>query len=262
MIINPQFIDAFPFHNSKLAAVKSGRSWGYIDWDGKIAINPQFDEAITYNGDIALIISGRNYGLIDEEGKYIVNPQYDDVSTDLLRYVLGFRSPYESVETEFFNVAAIARKINLNNPEDLDLNCTVSDVMTKFGMKEESFNSYYKKYTIKNYEKITNDVSYSFSVVASPFERSTESRSYFKKFNPLSPVTGFDYEIGVNGKGADRENEVMEALISSLKGFDPDPDNDTNNVKIFTNNTHSIRMYIKYNTIHISIRKFDDSNVQ
>ncbi len=61
----------------KLIPVKSGDKWGYIDKEGKYAINPQFDEAHMFIQGMALVKgTDGKYGFIDEEGKYKINPLY------------------------------------------------------------------------------------------------------------------------------------------------------------------------------------------
>lgn len=63
----------------KLIPFKSGDKWGYIDKEGKILINPQFNKAWVFIDGIALILSSDNkYGYIDEDGKFKINPTYKD----------------------------------------------------------------------------------------------------------------------------------------------------------------------------------------
>lgn len=63
----------------KLIPVKAGDKYQYIDKEGKIVINPQFEEASMFRDGIALVLtSGKSekYGFIDESGKYIITPNY------------------------------------------------------------------------------------------------------------------------------------------------------------------------------------------
>jgi hypothetical protein len=253
IIINPQFSNAYPFHNNHIAAVRSGKDWGYADSEGKLVINPQFDEALPYNGDVALVISGRNYGLIDREGKYVVNPQYNKISVDLVRHVLGGRSPYETVESEFFNVAAIARAVDASKPQGLALNCTVQDLLDKFNVSENDFSRYSSEHSIFYNQKITNDAYLSFSVIAKPFESQQGGLSSKKGFNPSAPVRGFIFRIGLTGNDNNQEDEVLGAIESSLAGFTPSPDNADGKAKEFSNATHSVRLRKGYSEIFLSI---------
>ena len=48
--------------------------WGYIAKDGKMAINPQFDEGGNFEAGIAPVWLGNRKAYIDKHGKYIWNP--------------------------------------------------------------------------------------------------------------------------------------------------------------------------------------------
>lgn len=77
IIINPQFDDATPFRED-LAAVKIGGKWGYINTDGIIAINPQFDVATFFCNDLALVRLEDKWGYINKAGQYVINPQFEN----------------------------------------------------------------------------------------------------------------------------------------------------------------------------------------
>ncbi|MBL0287904.1 MAG: WG repeat-containing protein [Bacteroidetes bacterium] len=77
-----------------------------INREGKITINPQFEESFSFNGNLALISSAKKIGFINKEGKYVVNPQYDGISMDYLTSIIMGNTIYTplflSVETDFF----------------------------------------------------------------------------------------------------------------------------------------------------------------
>lgn len=63
----------------KLIPVKSGDKWGYIDKQGKMQINPQFEEAAVFLEGLARVKSSDGkVGFINEDGKYVINPIYKD----------------------------------------------------------------------------------------------------------------------------------------------------------------------------------------
>ncbi len=61
-----------------LAPVKLGGKWGYVDRTGRYAINPQFDEALAFDGATGLApVKLDKWGYIDRSGHFVVNPQFD-----------------------------------------------------------------------------------------------------------------------------------------------------------------------------------------
>jgi len=60
----------------ELIPVKIEDKWGYIDSEGKIIINPQFDEAFLFSEGLALVKTNNKYGYISDDGKYVINPMY------------------------------------------------------------------------------------------------------------------------------------------------------------------------------------------
>ena len=65
----------------KLIPVKIGKSYGYIDLEGKIVINPQFSEATIFRDGIALVKTQSDkpkWGYINENGQFIIDAQYNE----------------------------------------------------------------------------------------------------------------------------------------------------------------------------------------
>ena len=60
-----------------LFPVVLGGKTGFINRDGKLVINPQFDDARNFYEGLALVSNGGKAGYIDKEGKNIINPQFD-----------------------------------------------------------------------------------------------------------------------------------------------------------------------------------------
>ncbi|MFC2107790.1 WG repeat-containing protein, partial [Bacteroidota bacterium] len=59
-----------------LAAVKREKEWGFIDKDGKFAINPQFEKVTPFFKGMAMVKKNGEWGWIDKSGNYIINPQF------------------------------------------------------------------------------------------------------------------------------------------------------------------------------------------
>jgi hypothetical protein len=58
---------------------------GYIDKEGKIIINSQFDDAYGFHKGLAAVKVGERWGFIDKKGMMVINPQFDNVTGFLRR---------------------------------------------------------------------------------------------------------------------------------------------------------------------------------
>ncbi|ADU31968.1 WG repeat-containing protein [Evansella cellulosilytica] len=75
--INPQFDTATSFVDG-LALVSKDGMYGFIDEDGNTVINFEFDYAEPFSDGLALVGIQSNYGFIDKNGEMVINPRYDD----------------------------------------------------------------------------------------------------------------------------------------------------------------------------------------
>jgi hypothetical protein len=72
-----------------LFAVQVGGKIGFINKEGKLIVNPQFDDVGNFSEGLARVTIGDKWGYIDKEGKYVVNPQFDyerETITGTLRF--------------------------------------------------------------------------------------------------------------------------------------------------------------------------------
>lgn len=288
--INPQFENAFPFNGNDLAAVKLGNLFGYIYKNGKIAINPQFDMAYPFNGNLALVEVGGKFGFINKEGKYVINPQFDDVSRDFLVYITSGCSEYESVETDYFNINAIVNRININEPEgklSLKSNLTEVELFIKKQRKikrvltqeelidslakaatyeieaaagietKNQVNPFFSIYTnehlVFSNEKITNDASFDFYVIANAYLEVQDGWYPKKIFNPNAIVQGYAYVVKLNGKGIDKEKEVKTEIEKSFYDFKKDEQQSTADINIYKKDNLTIKSFLKDKMIVIVI---------
>ena len=78
----------------KLIPVKSGKDFQYIDQEGKISINPQFNQATVFRNSLALVQSSGTepkWGYISEDGKFSIMANYKSatVFSDDLAWVIS-----------------------------------------------------------------------------------------------------------------------------------------------------------------------------
>ncbi len=64
----------------KLKSKGGWRKCGFIDREGNVAIEPQFDDALPFSEGLAAIKVNGKWGFIDTTGTMIIEPQYDKVS--------------------------------------------------------------------------------------------------------------------------------------------------------------------------------------
>lgn len=73
--IEPQFDNAWSF-NDGLAPVEVKGKWGAIDKTGRIIIEPKYDQLFPFQDGLALIILSGQYGFIDRKGEYVIRPTF------------------------------------------------------------------------------------------------------------------------------------------------------------------------------------------
>lgn len=77
MVIEPQYDDARIFSEG-LAPVEIEGRWGYIDIHGNMVIDLQFEDAGIFSEGLAAVMVGEKWGYIDKNGNMVIEPQYED----------------------------------------------------------------------------------------------------------------------------------------------------------------------------------------
>lgn len=77
LIIEPQFDMVLSFSENGLAPVSFNNEWGYINTNGNFVIEPQFDTAEKFakNG-LARVRADDKLGFIDEKGEFVIEPLF------------------------------------------------------------------------------------------------------------------------------------------------------------------------------------------
>jgi len=220
-IINPQFTEAMRFGGQGLAAVRTGKNWGYIGRDGIYKINPQFSAALPFTGNVALVLVERQSGLIDADGRFLVNPQFGKPSKDLVYMMMKGERFHRYIRTDYFNIPALLNAISPDNLEQIDF----GTVAGRYGLDQNNHSSGNRHVLIPE-KRINADLSVTLYAMAYPFRRETVRRSFGgytytdeeAVFDPSIPVKGYEYRIGLSGKGHGRSASVMKALRSEFPG--------------------------------------------
>ncbi|CAM4064260.1 WG repeat-containing protein [Campylobacter armoricus] len=72
-------LDSYPIKYKKPIQAKLNGKWGFIDKNGKFAIEANFDWAWDFKEDLASVRLNGKYGFIDKNGNFIVEPIFDDI---------------------------------------------------------------------------------------------------------------------------------------------------------------------------------------
>lgn len=79
---------------SVLLRIRMGEKYGFINEDGKIVIEPQFDDVghVVFSEDLCCVVIGEKKGIIDKEGNLIIE------LADSVSYVSPFKNGYAEVD--------------------------------------------------------------------------------------------------------------------------------------------------------------------
>lgn len=93
LAVNPQYDDAGLCVQSR-CPVKIESKWAFITPSGEMLITPQFDEVFPFEDDMAVVKIGDRFGVIDLDGKLIVPPNYEMIIPDGKRFLFKSESGY------------------------------------------------------------------------------------------------------------------------------------------------------------------------
>lgn len=89
----------------KLIPTKAGQEFQYIDQEGRIAINPQFNQATVFRDGMALVQTSGDipkWGFIGEDGKFLISANYTNATTfnENLAWVVSENSAPSVINTK------------------------------------------------------------------------------------------------------------------------------------------------------------------
>jgi hypothetical protein len=67
------------FSDGLAAVSQDGRTWGYVDTTGKLAIQAEYQNARGFSHGIAPVKAGGVWGFVDAKGHIVLSPKYDDL---------------------------------------------------------------------------------------------------------------------------------------------------------------------------------------
>ena len=66
--------------SERMVPVYVDGSWGYLGTDGRMALEPQYDEAESFHEGLAGVRLDGKWGFIDKNGKMVIEPRFSDVN--------------------------------------------------------------------------------------------------------------------------------------------------------------------------------------
>lgn len=73
--------DAVPFVGDEPTAVCKGGKWGFVDTDGKMVIEPQYEGARAFNGGLAPVKTASGWGYINAAGTMVIEDSFTDAKS-------------------------------------------------------------------------------------------------------------------------------------------------------------------------------------
>lgn len=232
VIIDFKFEEAFKFGENDLAPVKLNGSFGFINKKGQVKIDFQFAKAYPFNGEIAYVEKKKNSdnvysyaGFIDKKGSFAVKPKFIGISSDLVNYFNNDNAEFETIQTDFFDVASVLKGIMVDNPGNFSLKQNVFEIVPKLFNKKMPANQE-SDLTVFFLRKISDEAYVSLYVI-----RNNENK-----------ITGFWYKVQLDGKSFYKPNELEKAFIKNLKGYTkieaPDEFINQGVIKAYKNSKH------------------------
>lgn len=72
-----RYEDVHIFGDTTYAAVKVNGKWGFVDKDGNMVIEPQYEDARSFSNGLAAVMLNDLWGFIDSSGKVVIAPQFE-----------------------------------------------------------------------------------------------------------------------------------------------------------------------------------------
>lgn len=73
--------DAKPFFDSSITAVKKGGKWGFVDTNGKLIIDYQYEDAQPFGYDTGAVKVDGKWGFVAANNRMVIEPKYEDAKS-------------------------------------------------------------------------------------------------------------------------------------------------------------------------------------
>ena len=114
-----------------LYPVVMGSRWGFVDKNGSLVINPQFERAEPFAENRAAIRLGGQWGYVDAAGKMAVNPQFETAGT--FQRAAWQRWNWAGAMATLIRTANMPSTRNSTRPDNFSENRAVIKLKRRFG---------------------------------------------------------------------------------------------------------------------------------
>ncbi len=239
-VVRAKYDVAFP--SSGLIFVNDNKKIGFLDYQGKEIIKPQYEEGIPFVDNRTLVKDGSKFILIDKKGNQVgkIDFRHTNETQIVNRFILREN---EIIESDFFDVNAVAdmiiRKVSKKEINDISNVTTLDTIMKNYGIEESDLSPYGDNVTGKLIQRLSK---YAIVIpefrfegnVKEPIKKQQSYGSYtFENIvgyrpNSQTKVRVVGYQITfVKDKAQSKDAEILKALNAKFAkaGFKPDPNN-------------------------------------
>lgn len=94
------------YTSDELIATKANGKWGFSSIDGKVAIEPQYNDAKSFSNGLAAVSNGTTWSLIDRNSNEVVKGNFTDISyvTSSGRCLVKIEQDEKNVDRDYYDV--------------------------------------------------------------------------------------------------------------------------------------------------------------
>jgi len=244
----------FALASSGRIYIKDKNKVGFLDYEGKEIIKPQYDAGLPFIGERALVKDGNKFIIIDKKGNQIgkIDFKYVDGESTLSRVHNSNQKP--TVESDFFDANAVAdmiiQKLSRKEINGIKNGMTLGTVMKDYRISEDSLSQYGNTaigepiQRLSKYADVVPEFRFDTNVKEPIKQRQAYGYYVYENIvgyrpNYSAKVDAVSYNIRFYNSNAMRKSaEIFKALNSKFEkaGFKPDPNNFGHNTVRYIDN--------------------------
>jgi len=161
--------------------------------------------------------------------------KYKAIPKDYVEYVsMGVSTDLSIVQTDFFNIDEITKRVNIDSLEGLNFNMSISEISSKMNIQSTAFEKKSVQHLLINDVQISKNCNLSFFLLGTPY--STDF-TYNPSYNP----EGFAYLLKFSGNGIGKQNQIKSLIETSLnKNYTKVQEKSNDDISVFSSQTQNL----------------------